>query len=97
MFTMDSNNILILLLSLFVFQKLNNHYGIITFIFTKIINSNSKIQKKAVKLNSEYKKIKLEQDSISAQDQYGKWTKLNRKLDEIDKQKKINSICHNLI
>ncbi|XBW36834.1 hypothetical protein QEN19_002413 [Hanseniaspora menglaensis] len=85
---MESSNILILLIALFIFQKLNNKYGIVTFIFTKFVNSNNAIHKKAAKLNAEYKTIKLEQDGISAQDQYGKWTKLNRKLDEIEKKKK---------
>lgn len=85
---MDSNHILILLITLFIFQKLNNHFGIFAFVFTKLVNNNNKIQKQAAKLNSDYKKIKLEQDGISAQDQYGKWTKLNRKLDEIEKQTK---------
>lgn len=85
---MDSNHILILLISLFVFQKLNTKFGIVTYIFTKVINNNNKIQQQAVKINSEYKKIKAEQDGISAQDQYGKWTKLNRKLDALEKQQK---------
>lgn len=85
---MEANTILLLLFTFFILQKVNNKFHIIAFIINKVVFSNNATFKQLIALNKEYIEIKKEQDKISAQDQYGKWTKLNRKLDDITAKKK---------
>lgn len=84
---MEPNTILLLLFSLFILQKINNKFHIIAFLINRVVFSNNATLKEILALNKEYIEIKKEQDTISAQDQYGKWTKLNRKLDAINAKK----------
>lgn len=84
---MESNTIFLLLLTFFILQKVNKKFNIIAFLINKVVFSNNSTFKELIALNKEYIEIKKEQDTISAQDQYGKWTKLNRKLDVINAKK----------
>lgn len=49
-----------------------------------VSNNEHNLLKKLDLLIKERKSIEFERDSISAQDQYAKWTKLNRKFDKIN-------------
>lgn len=77
------------MLALLTFSALQNHYGkdnivqSLWLVFLKY-SSNPKL-KQLNELKKTRRAIYVEKTALSPQDQYAKWTKLNRKFDELGK------------
>lgn len=86
---MEPYSLLLSILTLLIYSSLLSHFGkqniiqSIWLIYLKY-SSNPKL-KQLNKLKTTKKAVFLEKSSISPQDQYAKWTKLNRKFDELNK------------
>lgn len=67
----------------YIFTYLINREKCSNWIASKFLGDKNSIKKLSV-LSKERRQIELERNSISAQDQYAKWTKLNRKLNKLN-------------
>ncbi|CCH44512.1 putative secreted protein [Wickerhamomyces ciferrii] len=87
---MEPYTLLLSVLTLLAYNSLLSHYGkdnIIESIWLLYLKFSSNSQIKLLNsYKSEKRTVQINKNSISPQDQYAKWTKLNRKTDELNKK-----------